>query len=142
VAGGTLLRQALVADGLPQLAARLAATEVARLTALEQRIQADLAAGRHGELVAELGELAAAYPFREQFLAHQMVALYRCGRQAEALAGYHLLRERLADELGVDPSPGLNRLYVAMLRADAALDWPGAVPRALAAWALTRPNRS
>jgi DNA-binding SARP family transcriptional activator len=53
-----------------------------------------------GELVAELGELAAAYQFREQFLAHQMVALYRCGSQAEALAGYHLLRERLADELG------------------------------------------
>lgn len=145
--GGTLLRQALglwrgpalsdVADGLPQLAARLGAMEEERLTALEQRIQADLAAGRHGELTAELGELAAVYPFREQFLAHQMVALYRSGRQAEALAGFHLLRERLADELGVDPSPGLNRLYVAMLRADPALDWPGAVPGA-----VTRPSRS
>jgi DNA-binding SARP family transcriptional activator len=138
VAGGTLLRQALglwrgpalfdVADGLPQLAARLAAMEEERLTALEQRIRADLAAGRHGELVAELGELAAAYPFREQFLADQMVALYRCGRQAEALAAFHLLRERLADELGVDPSPGLSRLYVAMLRGDVTLDWPGAAP--------------
>jgi len=140
--GGTLLRQALslwrgpalfdVADDLPQLAARLAAMEEERLTALEQRIQADLAAGRHGELTAELTELAAAYPLREQFLAHRMVALYRCGRQAEALDGFHLLRERLADELGVDPSPALNRLYVAMLRADAALDWPGAAPGALA----------
>jgi DNA-binding SARP family transcriptional activator len=62
-----------------------------------------------------------------------MVALYRCGRQAEALAGFHLLRERLANELGVDPSPELNRLYVAMLRADAALDWLGAAPGALPA---------
>jgi len=88
--GGTLLRQALslwrgpvlfdVADAPPQLAARLAAMEEERLTALEQRIQADLAVGRHGELTAELTELAAAYPLREQFLAHQMMALYRCGR--------------------------------------------------------------
>lgn len=142
VAGATLLRQALglwrgpalfdVADGLPQLAARLAAMEEERLTALEQRIRADLAAGRHDELTAELAELAAAHPFREQFLAHQMVALYRCGRQAEALTGFHLLRERLADELGVDPSPELSRLYVAMLRGDAALDRPSA-PGPLAA---------
>jgi SARP family transcriptional regulator, regulator of embCAB operon len=132
-----------VADGLPQLAARLASLEEERLTALEQRIEADLAAGRHGELTAELTELAAAHPFREQFAAHQMVALYRCGRQAEALAGFHLLRKRLADELGVDPSPGLNRLYVAMLRGDAALDWPGAVPGASAAGPpATRPSRS
>jgi DNA-binding SARP family transcriptional activator len=121
------------------------AMEEERLTALEQRIAADLAAGRLGDLTAELTELAAAYPLREQFLAHQMVALYRCARQTEALAGFHLLRERLADELGVDPSPGLNRLSVAMLRADAALDWPGPVPGALPPGppgGLTRPSRS
>jgi len=63
----------------------------------------------------------AAYPFRERFRALQMVALYRCGRQAEALAGFPQLRVRLASELGVDPSPQLSLLYQAILRADSAL---------------------
>ena len=137
-AAGQLLHEALglwrgpaladIADGLPLLDAWAAAMEEERLTALEQRIQADLATGWHRELTGELALLVAAYPFREQFRAHQMVALYRCGRQAEALAGFHQLRGQLADELGVDPSPKLNRLYEAMLRADAALDCPGAEP--------------
>jgi DNA-binding SARP family transcriptional activator len=65
----------------------------------------------------------AAYPFREQFRSLQMVALYRCGRQAEALAGFHQLRVRLASELGVDPSPQLGLLYQAIVRADSGLDW-------------------
>jgi len=130
---GTLLRQALsfwrgpaladIADGVPLLGAVATAMEEERLTAVEQRIQADLAAGRHGELTGELAMLVAVYPFREQFRAHQMVALYRCGRQAEALAGFHQLRVRLASELGVDPSPQLSELYQAMLRADTSLDW-------------------
>ena len=137
-AAGQLLHEALglwrgpaladIADGLPLLDAWAAAMEEERLTALEQRIQADLATGWHRALTGELALLVAAYPFREQFRAHQMVALYRCGRQAEALAGFHQLRGQLADELGVDPSPKLNRLYEAMLRADAALDCPGAEP--------------
>jgi DNA-binding SARP family transcriptional activator len=84
--------------------------EEERLTVLEQRIQADLATGWHRELTGELGLLVAAYPFREQLWAYQMVALYRCGRQAEALAAFHVLRERLTNEVGVDPSPKLNRL--------------------------------
>ena len=134
-AAGQLLRQALalwrgpaladIADGLPLLDAWAAAMDEERLTVLERRIQADLAAGWHQELTGELAVLVAAYPFREQFRAHQMVALYRCGRQAEALAAFHQLRGQLADELGVDPSPKLNRLYAAMLRADTVLDWPG-----------------
>ena len=133
-AAGQLLHEALglwrgpaladIADGLPLLDAWAAAMEEERLTALEQRIQADLATGWHRELTGELALLVAAYPFREQFRAHQMVALYRCGRQAEALAAFHQLREQLTDELGVDPSPKLHRLYEAMLRADAALDCP------------------
>jgi DNA-binding SARP family transcriptional activator len=125
---GRLLRQALdlwrgpvaadVADDLPALAARIAGMEEARMTALEQRIEADLAAGQHRALVAELAELAAGYPLREQFRAYQMVALYRCGRQGEALSVFHQLRHELAAELGIDPSPRLGALYEAMLRAD------------------------
>ena len=134
-AAGQLLHEALglwrgpaladIADGLPLLDAWAAAMEEERLTALEQRIQADLATGWHRALTGELALLVAAYPFREQFRAHQMVALYRCGRQAEALAAFHQLRGQLTDELGVDPSPKLHRLYEAMLRADATLDCPG-----------------
>ena len=139
-AAGRLLRKALglwrgpaladIADGLPLLGAWAAAIEEERLTVVERRIQADLAAGWHRELTSELAVLAAAYPFREQFRAHQMVALYRCGRQAEALAAFHQLRGQLADELGVDPSPKLNRIYEAILRADTALDWPTQKPQA------------
>ena len=134
-AAGRLLRRALalwrgpalagIAEGLPLLGAWATAMEEERLTVLERRIEVDLAAGRHRELTSELAVLVAAYPFREHFRAHQMVALYRCGRQAEALAAFHQLRGQLTDELGVDPSPKLHRLYEAMLRADAALDCPG-----------------
>lgn len=133
VAAG-LLRQALdlwrgraladIAEGLPLMQARLAAMEEARLTALERRIQADLAAGGHRAIVAELAELTAAHPLREQFGAHRMVALYRCGRQAEALSAFHELRAELADELGVEPGRELSMLYQAMLRGDPRLDLP------------------
>ncbi len=130
-AAGQLLRQALelwrgspvadVAEFLPGESARIAAMEEARLTALEQRIEADLGAGLDRDLVAELAELARAHPFREQLRAHQMTALYRCGRRAEALAVFHRLRRELAGELGIDPSPKLCTLFEAMLRADPAL---------------------
>ena len=105
-----------LADGLPSLRPRIAALEEARLTALDQRIQADLALGRHREIVGELAELAGLYPLFEQFRAHQMVALYRCGRQAEALAVFGDLRRELAEELGIDPGPGLRRLRGQALR--------------------------
>ncbi len=128
----TLLREALdlwrgpvlsdLADGLPLLRGRIAAVDEARLTALEQRIQADLAVGHCLGLVAELGELVFEYPLREQFTGHQMVALYRCGRQAEALSVFRHARAQLAREFGIDPSPDLRRLYDAILRHDPSLD--------------------
>lgn len=112
-------------DGSPLwLAARIAAMDEARLTALEQRIEADLATGRHRELAPELAGLTTAHPLREQFRACQMLALYRSGRQADALAAFHQLRHCLATELGIDPSPPLRNLYQAILRNDPLIGWP------------------
>jgi DNA-binding SARP family transcriptional activator len=112
-------------DGSPLwLAARIAAMDEARLTALEQRIEADVATGRHRELAPELAGLTTAHPLREQFRACQMLALYRSGRQADALAAFHQLRHCLATELGIDPSPPLRNLYQAILRNDPLIGWP------------------
>ena len=97
--------------------------EEARLTALENRVEADLACGRHASLVAELEALAAAHPLRERLTGQRILALYRCGRQAEALSAYTELRDRLTDELGIDPSPDLRRLHGRILRQDPGLDW-------------------
>ena len=130
-AAGGLLRQGLglwrgpaAADldgGSPAVAARIAAMDEARLTALEQRIEADLATGRHRDLAAELAELTAAHPLREPFRAAQMTALYRSGRPADALTAFHQLRHDLAAELGIDPSPPLRARYEAILRNDPLL---------------------
>lgn len=95
-----------------------------RLEALGRRIEADLALGRHAELVAELRPLTDRYPLREQFWAQLMTALYRCGRQADALAAYQRVRQLLADELGIDPGPGLQALHQAVLTSDLALAVP------------------
>ena len=132
-AAGHLLRQGLglwrgpaAADldgGPPAVAARIAAMDEARLAALEQRIEADLAAGHHRDLAPELAELTAAHPLREQFRAAQMTALYRSGRQADALTAFHQLRHHLTAELGIDPSPPLRALHQAILRNDPLL-WP------------------
>jgi DNA-binding SARP family transcriptional activator len=92
-----------VAD-LPFARADAARLEEARLTALESRLEADLACGRHASLVAELDALAARHPLRERLTGQHMLALYRCGRQAAALHAYGQLRARLAGELGIDPS--------------------------------------
>jgi predicted ATPase/DNA-binding SARP family transcriptional activator/Tfp pilus assembly protein PilF len=100
--------------------------EEARLTALEKRVDADLACGRHASLVAELDNLAASHPLRERFTGQRILALYRCGRQAEALSAYTELRDRLAEELGIDPSPDLRRLQERILRQDPGLDWRAA----------------
>jgi len=136
-AAAALLRQALSLwrgpaaadlDGEPPaLAARIAAMGEARMIALEQRVEAELAAGRHRELAPELAELTSAHPLREQFRAHQMLALYRSGRQADALAAFHQLRDDLADELGIDPSPPLQALHQAILRADPLIGSPPAL---------------
>ena len=76
-----------------------------RLAALESRIDADMRAGRHREVVGELDALTAENPYRESLRALHMLALYRCGRQAEALRAYSRTRELLVESLGIDPSP-------------------------------------
>jgi predicted ATPase/DNA-binding SARP family transcriptional activator len=119
-----------VAD-LPFARADVARLEEARLAALESRIDADLRCGQHASLTAELDGLVAAHPLRERLTGLHMLALYRCGRQADALSAYRGLRARLAEELGIDPSPAVRRLHEAMLRQDAVLDWQA--PAGLAA---------
>jgi YVTN family beta-propeller protein len=101
-------------------AARL---EELRLAALEARIDADLALGRHDTLTAELEQLAADHPLRERLHGQLMLALYRCGRQAEALAAYRRARDLLDDELGIDPGEPLRHLHGSVLAHDPALDW-------------------
>ena len=94
-----------------------------RLVALEARIEAELALGRHAGLVAELEELVAAQPLREGPRAQLMLALYRTGRQAEALSAYRDARDRLDEELGIEPGARLQRLEQGILRQDQQLDW-------------------
>jgi DNA-binding SARP family transcriptional activator len=95
--------------------------EEARLTALEDRLDAHLRRGRHREALGELADLAQAHPTRERLVGLRMLALYRDGRAGEALAAYRELRERLAAELGLDPGPELRRLETAILRDEADL---------------------
>ena len=102
--------------------------EEARLSAIEDRVEADLACGRHASLASELEGLVAAHPLRERLCGQRMLALYRCGRQADALRAYQDLRGRLADELGIDPNPALARRQEAILRQDPGLDWRPAEP--------------
>jgi DNA-binding SARP family transcriptional activator len=93
-----------------------------RLVALERRVEADLACGRHREVVPELEALVAANPLRERPQELLMLALYRCGRQSEALETYRRTRERLVEELGLEPGTPLQELERAILRHDLALD--------------------
>ncbi len=95
-----------------------------RVAAVEARAEARLELGEHALLADELTELVAAHPLRERPRAVHLRALYRAGRQGDALAGYEDLRTRLADELGADPSPALTALHRAMLTQDAALEAP------------------
>ncbi|WP_248966039.1 AfsR/SARP family transcriptional regulator [Sphaerisporangium perillae] len=107
-----------IGDALRGEAERL---EQTRLTVLEERINAELAIGMESELIGELTELVWAYPTRERLRGQLMAALYRMGRQADALSVYHEGRRTLADELGVDPGTELRRLFEAILRGDASL---------------------
>lgn len=103
--------------------------EETRTTALDERVRAELHLGMHRELVAELHELAADHPLREEFHAHLMVALYRCGRQAEALRVFARLRQTLVEELGIEPGPRSRRLQRLILEGDRELARPGAAER-------------
>jgi DNA-binding SARP family transcriptional activator/class 3 adenylate cyclase len=96
--------------------------EEQRVAATEACIEADLALGRHADLVGELKLLVRKHPLREQLHGHLMLALYRSGRQAEALAAYRTARQSLIDELGIEPSLSLQRLEQAILAQDAALE--------------------
>jgi DNA-binding SARP family transcriptional activator len=98
--------------------------EELRLAAVEERIEAELVLGRNAALVGELESYVAQQPFRERPRAQLMLALYRSGRQAEALAAYREARRVLVDELGIEPGRALQELEQAILRQDPALDLP------------------
>jgi predicted ATPase/DNA-binding SARP family transcriptional activator len=109
----------------PFAQAEAARLEELRLAAIEKRVEADLALGRHADLVAELESLVAEHPLRESFRRQLMLALYRSGRQAEALAAYQDARRTLVDELGIEPGPELQRIERAILRQDPDLERRG-----------------
>jgi DNA-binding SARP family transcriptional activator/Tfp pilus assembly protein PilF len=98
------------------------------LAALELRVAARLALGHQGTAIADLTQLVAEFPLHERFRAMLMLALYRSGRQADALEVYHDARRRLADELGIDPGAELRDLYERIVRADAELLPPATRP--------------
>ena len=104
--------------------AELARLEELRLCCLEERFEAGLALGRHAELLPELEGLVAANPLRERLRSQQMLALYRSGRQAEALHAYQDARQTLVAELGLEPGPALQALERAILNHDPSLDPP------------------
>jgi DNA-binding SARP family transcriptional activator len=133
---GTALREALglwrgrpLADLRfePWTQAEIARLEEQRLAALEARIEADLEAGRQSELVGELRQLVAVHPTRERLVALLMLALYRCGRQIDALEVYQDARRILVTDVGIEPGPRLRDLQNAILRHDDALDSRGGV---------------
>jgi len=94
-----------------------------RLSALEDRIGADLSLGEHSGLAGELAQLVSEHPLRERLAGQFMVALYRSGRQADALRAYRRLRETLVEQLGIEPNPTLARLQQAILEQRPDLDW-------------------
>jgi DNA-binding SARP family transcriptional activator/WD40 repeat protein len=98
-----------------------------RRVAAEELVDAELACGRHAECVAELESMVAAEPLRERRWAMLMLALYRCGRQADALRAYQRARTTLVEELGIEPGPELRALEQAVVAQDASLDAPSAV---------------
>lgn len=108
----------------PFAQAAAARLEELRLAALEHRIDADLALGRHLELVGELEMLVREYPFRERLRGHLMLALYRSARQADALAAYRDARHELVESFGVEPTHSLQELERAILQQDPALELP------------------
>jgi DNA-binding SARP family transcriptional activator len=110
------------------LQAEIGRLEELRVAAVEERIDAELSLGLHAELVAELEALVRTSPFRERLRTQLMLALYRSGRQADALDVYQAGRSLLLEELGIDPGPALQQLHQQILRQDAALLAPAAEP--------------
>jgi DNA-binding SARP family transcriptional activator len=110
----------------PFALAETARLEELRLAALERRLDLDLEAGRDAELVGELEALIAGHPLRERLRGQLMLALYRSGRQGDALAAYQAARETLVESLGIEPGPALQALERAILRQDASLLAAGA----------------
>lgn len=108
----------------PTVRAEADRLDEARIVALESRIDADLELGRHAELISELRVLVDAHPYRERLWARLMLALYRSGRQADALKTYQQAYRLFTDELGLEPGPELGRLEQAILTGDSELD-PG-----------------
>jgi DNA-binding SARP family transcriptional activator len=108
----------------------IAHLEELRLATLEDRIDAELELGAHGELVGELEALVEEHPMRERLRGQYMLALYRAGRQAEALQAYAEGRRILVDQLGIEPSRELQQLHGAILRQESGLQAPGAAPPA------------
>ena len=142
-----LLREALatwrgeaLADLRDELFAQRAAPQLeeARLAVLEDRIDADLAAGRHAELVPELEQLIGKNPLRERPYGQLMLALYRAGRQADALDAYQRARKTLNQELGLEPSPQLQDLERKILKHDPGLATPARAERQLGRAPLRR----
>ncbi len=120
-----LWRGPALADFRDEAFARTEATRLEELRAatLEARLAADLALGAHGTVVAELQRLVAEEPLREQLWAHLILALYRGGRQGEALAAYQECRRLLDERLGIEPNPSLRRLEADVLQQADSLDW-------------------
>ena len=127
-----LLREALALWRGPPLAdfafesfaqSEIARLEERRVVALEERIEADLALGRHADLVGELEALITKQPLRERLRGQLMLALYRGGRQSEALNAYQEARRALVDELGIEPGRPLRELHQAILQQDPGLDF-------------------
>lgn len=110
---GNVVSESLHRDEVPMLVEE-------QLAALEKRIEADLAAGKSVELVPELQDLTRRHPLRDRFWSQLMLALYRSGQQAGALAAYRQVSEMLADELGIDPAPALRELHEQILRGEVA----------------------
>ncbi|GAA4985005.1 hypothetical protein GCM10023205_64100 [Yinghuangia aomiensis] len=108
----------------PLMRAHLIGLAERRTAVLEQRIEADLRLGRHHQIVGELAELAATHLTNENYHAQLMLALYRSGRQAQALESFQRLRTTLDVELGLTPSPRMRRLHQAVLSCDPTIDAP------------------
>jgi len=115
---------ALAGVDAPSVRTEAGRLEELRLAALEARAGALLECGKLGEAIADLETLTAAYPLRERLWSLRMLALYRGGRQADALRAYHDLRAILGEELGIEPGPALRDLHTSILRQDPALDRP------------------